>query len=393
MHPTALLNRRQCLRSVGAALAWGVGGVRWAFAAGAPSQGTLVVVMLRGALDGLAAVPPVGDPQWSQLRPGIDGAPLALDPTFALHPALTGLHGWYGEGQLLVVHAVASPYRERSHFDAQQVLESGGQRPFELDSGWLGRALAQGRAQGVALSPAMPLALRGTDQATTWTPSRRDAPDADFMARVAGMYQGDDLLQRRWQQVQLQASGPMDRPAERADMGMGGGGGNAGAFAHIAAQAGRFLAEPGGPSVAWLDANGWDTHTQQVPRLQRLLGALDSGLLALRAALGAAWTDTTVLVMTEFGRSARFNGSGGTDHGTAGVAFLAGGAVAGGRVLADWPGLSPNALLDGRDLRPTTDVRSLQRALLQRHLGTGTAALDREVLPGSPPAIHGLWHT
>ncbi|WP_439520354.1 DUF1501 domain-containing protein [Hydrogenophaga sp.] len=392
MHPPECLNRRHWLRAAGAALTLGTAGVRWAFAATPQARGKLVVVMLRGALDGLAAVPPVGDPHWSRLRSPGGEAPLGLDNTFALHPALAGLHRWYGEGQLLVVHAVASPYRERSHFDAQQVLESGGERPFALDTGWLGRALALGRSQGVALSPSMPLALRGTEQATTWTPSRRDAPEADFMARVARLYEGDDHLQRRWQQVQSQAMGPMEQPGDPMKMGMGGGGpGNA--FATLATQAGRFLAEPGGPSVAWLDVNGWDTHTQQAPRLQRLLGALDAGLLSLRNSLGDTWADTTVLVMTEFGRSAAFNGSGGTDHGTGGVAFLAGGAVAGGRVLGDWPGLSSSALLDGRDLRPTTDVRSLQRALLQRHLGIGSAHLAQQVLPGAPPAMSGLWRS
>jgi uncharacterized protein (DUF1501 family) len=393
MQPPAFLSRRHWLRNAGAALALGASGVRWAFATSPQASGKLVVVMLRGALDGLAAVPPVGDPHWARLRPPSEVAALPLDDTFSLHPALAGLHGWYGEGRLLVVHAVASAYRERSHFDAQQVLESGGRRPFELDSGWLGRALAEGRAHGVALSPSMPLALRGTDQATTWTPSRREAPDADFMARVARLYQDDDVLQRRWQQVQAQTGGPMEMPTDRMASGMGGAVASGGAFSPLATQAGRFLAEPGGPSVAWLDVNGWDTHTQQVPRLQRLLGTLDAGLLALRAALGPVWADTTVLVMTEFGRSAAQNGSGGTDHGTGGVAFLAGGAVAGGRVVGDWPGLSPSALLDGRDLRPTTDVRSLQRALLQRHLGINSAALDRQVLPGSAPAFDGIWRT
>lgn len=394
--PTPGWPRRRWLQAAGAGLLLAGHGMQAAFAHSPQARGKLVVVMLRGALDGLAAVPAVGDPQWTTLRPPTDAAasplapaaaPLPLDPTFALHGALPQLHRWYTEGQLLVVHAVASPYRERSHFDAQQLLESGGPRPFELATGWLGRALEAGGRRGVALSPAMPVALRGARGASTWTPSRAAAPDADLMARIAQTYQGDPVLSGLLEQALSQRDtigGGVREP------GMGGGAGSLGAFAGLARQAGRFLAEPGGADLAWLDLDGWDTHTGQAVRLQRQLGALDGGLAALREALGERWADTSVLVMTEFGRSAALNGSGGTDHGTAGVAFLAGGAVAGGRVLADWPGLGRNDLFDGRDLRPTRDIRSLFVPLLQRHLGVGTAQLDR-VLPGAPQAAPGLW--
>lgn len=399
-------SRRRWLQGLGGATLAASGALRLAWAQGPGMRGRCVVVMLRGALDGLAAVPAPGDPQWAALRgPLAEGAeaPLALDGFFALHPALRGLHGWYGSGELLVVHAVASPYRERSHFDAQQLLESGGERPFALSTGWIGRALPPGAARAVALAPAMPLALRGSEDATTWTPTRRAAPDDDLAARVARLYAQDPVLAARWQQVRALPAAPLADRADAADMA---GEGDAMApnaqtsaspravgagFAALATQAGRFLAEPQGPAVAWLELGGWDTHTQQGPRLQRQLAALDGGLLALRAALGPLWADTTVLVMTEFGRSARPNGSGGTDHGTAGVAFVAGGAVAGGRVLADWPGLAPAQLHEGRDLRPTTDLRSLQRALLARHLGTDETRLSREVLPGSPASARGLW--
>lgn len=390
---TAGWRRRQWLQAAGAGLLLGGHGMQVAFAATPQARGKLVVVMLRGALDGLAAVPAVGDPQWNSLRPTPEvptanqTPPLPLDATFALHAALPTLHTWYTQGQLLVVHAVASPYRERSHFDAQQLLESGGQRPFELTTGWLGRALEGGGLRGVALSPAMPVALRGAHGASTWTPTRGATPDADLMARIAQTYQGDPALAGLLDQALAQRD---TLGAGTREPGMGGGAGSAAAFAGLARQAGHFLAEPGGPDVAWLDLDGWDTHTQQAARLQRQLGALDSGLTALRESLGERWPHTTVLVMTEFGRSAALNGSGGTDHGTGGVAFLAGGAVAGGRVLADWPGLGRPALLDGRDLRPTRDVRSLLAPLLQRHLGVGQAAMAR-VLPGAPAAAQDLW--
>ncbi len=366
---------------------------RLALAAATPAapvgQGRLVVVLLRGALDGLAAVPAVGDPAWSTLRPptaadAAQPAPLALDGLFALHPSLPTLHQWFRSGELLVVHAVASAYRERSHFDAQQLLESGGGRPFELSTGWLGRALALNDGQGLAMGPSIPLGLRGAPGATSWAPTQAPPADGDLLARLAPLYQADrelaPLFERAVQQHLPGTLGGMTGP--------GTGGAN---FVALARQAGRFLAAPNGPAVAWLDANGWDTHTGQAARLVGLLAGLDNGLAALRSELGARWADTTVLVMTEFGRSAVLNGSNGTDHGTAGAAFLAGGAVAGGRVLADWPGLSRERLFEARDLRATTDLRALIAPVVQRHLGVSSAALSRSILPGAPQGLEGLW--
>jgi uncharacterized protein (DUF1501 family) len=394
-------DRRRLLRSAMAAglLPWGWPTASLAVAGGA-NEGNerLVVVMLRGALDGLAAVPVPGDPAWAVLRPTTEApalrdatalaAPLPLTGPFALHSKLATLHQWFAEGSLLVAHAVASPYRERSHFDAQQLLESGGTRPFELSTGWLGRALQATQRQGVALGAALPLALRGADSATSWLPSAEAPPDADWLDRVARLYGDDPQLAARFRQAREQRLGAMGATGETGGSEMSAGGGN---FPALAAQAGRVLAASGGPSVAWLDVNGWDTHTQQVGRLSRLLEGLDTGLAGLRSALGERWSDTAVLVITEFGRSAAMNGSGGTDHGTGGIALLAGGRVAGGRVLADWPGLAATQLLDRRDLRPTLDLRAFVKPVLQRQLGVATAALDRHVLPGAPAGLAGLW--
>lgn len=388
--PTTLSRRAWLTRvavgsGAGLALQWP--GSRLALAATSPATDDrrLVVVLLRGALDGLAAVPPVGDPAWAALRPQAEadqarwGAPLPLDAQFALHPKLATLHQWFGERQLLIAHAVASPYRERSHFDAQQLLESGGNRAFELHTGWLGRAMEMTHSQGVALSPALPLALRGAASASSWAPSSQPGVDPDLVERIARLYAGDAQLGPAFNQAREQRGGVMGDAHEGSN------------FAALARQAGRFLAAPGGPSIAWLDTSGWDTHTQQALRLSRHLEALDQGLAALRASLGPRWDTTTVLVMTEFGRSAAMNGSGGTDHGTAGVAFLAGGRVAGGRVLTDWPGLGAQQLYEGRDLRPTMDLRALVKPVLQQQLGLGTAQLDREVLPGAPRGLTQLW--
>lgn len=354
-----------------------------------PGWGQLVVVMLRGGLDGLAAVTPRDDPALDTLRPPGERsrvANLSLSPAFALHPALATLHDWYGSGELLVAHAVASPYRERSHFDAQQLLESGGNRPYELSTGWLGRGLQLRQQGAIALNEALPVALRGAEQAATWTPERElPSHDADLPQRLRAMYANHPQLTQALQQALEQQS------MAGSGGGMDGGNPRDGAFAMLARQAGSFLANPKGPRVAWLELGGWDTHNQQTNRLQRMLSQLDGGLRELRAALGPRWATTSVLVMSEFGRTAAFNGTGGTDHGTAGIALLAGGAIAGGRVLADWPGLASAQLFQGRDLRPTRDVRSLIAPLLGRHLGLASAQIEHIVLPGAPPAEESIW--
>lgn len=378
------LTRRAGLRLLGAAGAFFP--LRMVLAAPASAHEVagprLVVVMLRGALDGLAAIPAQGDPAWTALRTDEDAAAAALplDATFSMHPALANLHRWYTRKELLVVHATASPYRERSHFDAQQLLESGGERPFVLSTGWLGRALQDSDKRAIAITAAMPLALRGADGASTWTPDLRRPVDQDLMSRVAQMYRGD---------VQLAAA--FGEAAVQKDMTMGVDGGPG--FASLARQAGVFLADPKGPRVAWLEAGGWDTHVNQHARLGRLLVGLDEALAALREGLGAQWANTTVLVMTEFGRSARFNGSGGTDHGTGGVAFVAGGCVAGGAVLTDWPGLAGAQLFEGRDLRPTIDLRSVMVPIVQRQFGLDQSQIQSIILPGAVATRHTLWRT
>jgi len=402
------LTRRDGLRALvrAAALACAMP-ARLAFAAPttsrANSQRRLVIVLLRGALDGLAAVPATGDPAWAELRGHAEAAArsqalasataagnaagiaaakaseLRLDTTFALHPALTTLHRWYLQKELMVVHAVASPYRERSHFDAQQLLESGGDRPYVQTTGWLGRALQSTGQPAMALTVAMPLALRGADSASTWTPERRASNHQDLMMRVAQMYRDDVPLANALSQAMGQQDIAMGADHDRG-------------LISLARQAGKFLSDPKGPRVAWLEAGGWDTHTQQAGRLGRLLPSLDEALAALRNALGQHWATTTVLVMTEFGRSAALNGTGGTDHGTGGVAFLAGGEVAGGRVVADWPGLARGQLLDSRDLKPTLDIRRLIGPVVQRQFVLGSSALER-ILPGAPDGLVDLYRT
>ena len=381
--PSPQTSRRRFLLAAGAAGLAGTLPLRAAFGA-LPGERRLVVVILRGGLDGLSALPPLGDPDYRgqrgelALEAGRDA--VALDGFFGLHRSLGSLAQLWQAGELLAVHAVASPYRERSHFDAQDLLENGTATPRGRADGWLGRALAAagGGLGGLAVGQELPLVLQGGGEVTTWSPSALPAASASFLARVADLYAGDPLLGP----ALLQGL----KAANRAEQAVEGSSGPRRAEAAMAEGAGRLLAAPGGPRVCVLEVGGWDTHSRQgtgAGRLALALGGLDAAVAALRQALGAAWAETAVAIVTEFGRTVAPNGSGGTDHGTASCAFLAGGRVAGGRVLADWPGLSGGALREGRDLAPTLDLRALLKGLLAGQLGLGRATLDREVFPDS----------
>ena len=357
----------------------------------AARNATFVVVILRGALDGLAAVPPYAEPRYASLRgplalgsPDAGGA-LKLDGLFALHPSLATLHAMYAMRELAVLHAVATPYRERSHFDGQAVLENGGALAAALRDGWLNRALGSfpsgAREAAVALAENVPLLLRGGHSVDSWSPSR--LPDAadDTLERVASLYANDAVLAAHLQDG-------LDTRAIAAGMPAGGAGAIRGEaqLAALAEAAARFLSTPGGPRIAVLEASGWDTHANQGAEQGQLaarLAGLDAALAALKRGVGAGWRDTAVLVVTEFGRTVAVNGTRGTDHGTGACALLAGGAVAGGRVVADWPGLAERDLYEARDLRPTTDLRSIFKGVLRDHLGADEHALATAVFPDS----------
>jgi len=354
-----------------------------------------VMVILRGGLDGLSAVPAVGDPDFAAARGALAQfatPPLALDNVFALHPQLGELHAMYGRAELVVVHAVGLPYRERSHFDAQQLLESGGTRPFELTTGWLGRALAVSGSKGIALNTAVPLVLRGTPSVDSWAPSSMPDPSADLVARLERMYADDAALAGALARAKALHFDAETMGGMAAD-GVGAGP-RAGGFALLARRAAEFLAQPRGPQAAVLELGGWDTHANQAApngALVAALRALDAGLGALRDGLvaGDVWKRTVVVVATEFGREVAINGTQGTDHGTGGAAFVLGGAVKGGRVIADWPGLAKKDRFEGRDLRITTDLRAMLKGLLADHLQLPHAALNAEVFPHSE-AVRGL---
>jgi uncharacterized protein (DUF1501 family) len=352
-------------------------------------------MFLRGGMDGLSAVPPYGDSQYAAQRgplavpaSGTPSGALNLDGHFGLSPHLEEMHRLFAAGELTVLHAVASPYRERSHFDAQNLLENGTIRPFGREAGWLNVALGavvragdkvRSGTLGFALGPNVPLVLRGPAQIGSWSPSRLPRPDTDLLDRLAALYRDDPLLGRSFA-VAREAQAMMEGHDP------GGMGGQTLPVVELARAAGEILSREDGPRVATIDFGGWDTHISQqgeYSQLTRNLRLLDRSVAGLKTALGPVWQRTGVLVVTEFGRAVAPNGSGGTDHGTAGAAFVAGGAVRGGRVISDWPGLSQRALYEQRDLRPTLDLRALFKAALAAQLGLGEAALETEVFPDS----------
>lgn len=367
---------------------------RLSLAAPAAGEARFVLLLLRGAVDGLALAPPVGDPDYARLRgaASLAGAPglQRLDGLFALHPALGFVAERWRGGEATLLHAVATPYRERSHFDAQDVLESGHARPHAARTGWLNRALsglpraagAPGAApRAVALGAAVPLVLRGGNEVASWSSGRLPRVDGDTLQRFADLYADDALLARR-----LAEAGEAQAMAGGDAAAMGAGRGGLAQFAQMSRAAASFLAREEGPRVAVLETSGWDTHAAQGDldgALAARLAALDAGLRALHAGLGGAWRHTVVLAVTEFGRTVAVNGTRGTDHGTGAAALLLGGAVR-GRVIADWPGLAPQALHEGRDLRPTLDLRAVQAAVLREHLGIAPEYIAREVFPDGP---------
>jgi uncharacterized protein (DUF1501 family) len=361
-----------------------------AFAA-APTDRRFVVVLLRGAIDGLAAAPPFGDPDYAArrgaiaLKPPGDGGATALDAMFGLHPAFAPLAPYYKKGELLLIPATGNGYRTRSHFDAQDLMESGLSAKSKESDGWLNRALAlmpqSGGRSGIAIGGAVPLILRGPVAVASWEPEKLPLPSSEFIVALSALYRNDALFGPALQRG-LVAQGFSDTVLGDQAMDMKGMGYGPNGFAPLAEVAGKLLAAPDGPRVAALDMLGWDTHVNQgadTGRLAQNLAGLAAGLDAMAQALGPEWRRTVVVVVTEFGRTVAPNGNGGTDHGTASAMLVMGGAAKGGRVHGDWPGLAQ--LQDDRDLRVATDSRSVMKGILRDHLGLDAGALGTKVFP------------
>jgi uncharacterized protein (DUF1501 family) len=398
---SALLHRRDVLRGLALFSGWAFA-PRLASAAGGRDPRFLFVI-LRGALDGLATVAPVGDPHYERARGGLvmptygPQAGLAIGNFFALNPNMPALHGLIASGDAAIVHATATPYRERSHFDGQDVLESGQAGPGRVDTGWLNRligTLEPGdpvRANSaLALSEAVPLVMRGPQKVVSWTPAGFPDASNDTRLRLLDLYTHTDpeLARLLEEALALEAvAGPRsDMDAIMAEIGEADLSHLSKQFSEIAAAGGRLLAQGDGPRIAALSYPGWDTHRGQglvEGRLGNLLTALDSAIASLQRELQPVWNDTVVVIATEFGRAVAMNGTRGTDHGTGTLAIVLGGAVSGGRVIADWPGLAERNLLGGRDLMPTTDLRAVLKGVARDHLGIAESELAEIVFPES----------
>ncbi|WP_137929347.1 DUF1501 domain-containing protein [Mesorhizobium comanense] len=393
-HPS----RRAVLMTGGALFAWAY---MPRFARAADNRDPrLIVVVLRGALDGLSAVGPVGDPDYAGLHGDIalsltgPHAALPLDSFFAVNPAMPVFARLFKANQAAVVHAAATGYRERSHFDGQDVLESGFSGPGHVATGWLNRALENLPAGdrvatlgGLAVGPSTPLVIRGAAPVLGWAPQSLPEPAGDLAARVLNLYRHRDPVLA----VALQKGLDADRMALDDQMGAKamkpkGGLDSAAGMRQAAQGAARLMSADDGPRVAALAFDGWDTHVNEggaTGRLATLLGGLDGAFEEFEKGLGERWKDTAVVAITEFGRTAQINGTVGTDHGTGTVVLLAGGAIKGGRVIADWPGLKPAQLYQQRDLAPTSDVRAVLKGLLADQFGLSAAVLGDKVFPDS----------
>ncbi len=372
-----LIGRRQMLAAAGAATTAALFAPRIAFARAATER-RLVFIIQRGAADGLATLAPTGDPAYAGLR-GDLAADLLDQPKlggmFALHPALAQLGALYAGKQALFAHAVASPYRDRSHFDGQNVLETGGALPYDRPDGWLNRLLTllpASSARGLAVSATIPTALRGAVQVASYAPTALPDASGDLLQRVAALYAADPQLHGLWQEA-------LQTRAMAAGFDSGGAKGGTAAGALIAS----LMAGAQGARVVMAETNGWDTHSGQRGRLAAQLTGLDALIASLRDKLGPAWADTLVVIATEFGRTAAANGTGGTDHGTGSLAMLAGGTVLGGRIISDWPGLNAASLYENRDLKPTTSLDAVIGGAVAAHFTLDPAIVVPRLFPGS----------
>lgn len=373
-----MLSRRSFIRSGSAASTLAAFGLPHMAFARAATERRFVFIIQRGAADGLSILAPTGDPQFAAIRGDFvqDSANGAkLDSFFTLHPALAETAKMYASRQALFVHAVASPYRDRSHFDGQNVLETGSSAAYRLKDGWMNRLLGlipPTEAKALALSSTVPMALRGSHEVSSYANSQLPSPSDDLLARVGALYETDPQLHELW-------TAAIETRMKAGDAMQSGGGQKGAATGALAAK--MLLGD--GARIAMIETSGWDTHSGQRGRLNAQLRDLDQMLAALMTGLGAEWPNTLVLVATEFGRTARPNGTGGTDHGQASAAMLLGGAAAGGKIVADWPGLSQAALYEGRDLKPTMDLDALIAGALAQHYATEPGRVMASLFPES----------
>jgi uncharacterized protein (DUF1501 family) len=364
----------------------------------------VIVVICRGGMDGLSVAPPVGDPEYRSLRGALalNGTALPLDGTFGLHPALTSVQALAQAGEARIAPAIATPDRARSHFEAQDVLETGAAGVYTASSGWLNRAVealsAHRKVDALSVGPTAPLILRGKAPTASWSPGRTVDAEARLPTLLQDLYRNDPLLgpalarglatevmaQAAAADVRTQAPSMMTQaPAANTPQLIRQGRETA---LSLGVSLAGFMREPGGPQVAAISLDGFDSHANQAGLLNTRLAYMDAVLDGIHTGLGPEWKNTVVVVATEFGRTARTNGTAGTDHGTASTALLLGGALKKGGIVGDWPTLKANALFENRDVAPTLDMRGLFKGVLAEHMGLDRAVLERDVFPSSAAA-------
>ncbi len=392
--------RRQALQGLTAATAIAtVPGMmpRIAFA-DAITEKRLIIAILRGGMDGLAALAPYDDRAYRRMRkqiahkkPGEENGVIDLDGYFGLHPALAPLFPLYQRGEMALAPAVGLAYRGRSHFDAQNALEVGTEDPYGSPDGWLNRAVGllptDDRSLGLSVGRSVPLILRGDHTVSTF--ALKNLPDLDdrILTLVRNMYAAGDPKMHNVFEASLEAKAMNDMVLGEGSQRMKGGGGNAEKVAiDTFTNAGKLIASPLGPRIAAVEFQGWDTHANQWPTaggLTNNLSALAKGLAVLPGEMGEAWKETVVIVVSEFGRTVEMNGTFGTDHGTGGLAFILGGAVKGGQIATPWSGLGTRQLYQERDVYPKTDIRAIFKGVLRDHVGIDEAKLAEVVFPNS----------
>jgi len=376
-----MINRRNLNRLLAAGMI--AGSASTPIFANAPTQKRLIFINLKGALDGLHALIPYADPNYRKLRPtlalqkpGMEGGVIDLDGSFGLHPALQSLHDLYRQNELILIPAISSQYRQRSHFEAQNMLEGGGKLPYQEKSGWLNRAIRQMGISpnriGLSIGATLPLILQGSADIRTWSDSRIPEANPEFLSQINALYDGDPLLHKAFSQANQDKNNSMQNKNMRV---------NNKRLISSTRAALAILKEKAGPRIAVIEAGGWDTHYAQERRLSQLFDDLGQSISLIKTELGPVWKDTVVMVVSEFGRTAAENGSKGTDHGTGGLAIIAGGRVNGGKVRGAWPGLSSKALFEDRDLAPANRLESVFKSTLIEHLGLSESKVADFVFP------------
>ena len=327
------------------------------------TKNNLVIIMLRGGMDGLTAVPFIGNDILMKARPDISvNKPVPITSNFALHPMLKNYKSLWDDGQASIFHSSSIPYTGRSHFEGQYLMESGGTQPYYDKTGWIGRALEGAGIKGLSISLPMPLILRGGEDLDSFLPSKNRLPNDDTLQLLQNDYQDDKMLSEVLSTIRKRPFAMME-PKSKSDKDMKG-------LAKIAAEQ---LSKPDGPSIAVFDIGGFDTHADQggdFGEHAKKLKQFDDVVGTLKKQMGETFNKTIIVSLTEFGRTVSQNGGSGTEHGYGTAILMTGGLLPKSRIISDWPGLEKKNLFEGRDLNSSVDSRAVYASILARVLGS-----------------------